>query len=67
MNISIYTIKGCKVKQVFDNHLGKGEHIIQWDKTDDSNRKISSGIYFYKVTMKHKTVTNVIRKLTLLK
>ena len=66
VNISIYNIRGRKIKQLFDNRIGKGEHTIQWDKTDDSNRKISSGIYFYKVTVKNKSVTNVIRKLTLL-
>jgi hypothetical protein len=67
MNISIYNMKGRKVKQLFDNRLGRGEHTIQWDKTDDSNRKISSGIYFYRIALKDKAATNIIRKLTIFK
>ena len=66
LNIGIYNIKGRKVRQLYDNRIDRGEHTIIWNKTNDSNQRISSGIYFYKVTVKGKTVTNIIRKLTLL-
>jgi len=48
VEISIYNIKGHKVKQLVSDQLSAGQHSVVWDGTDNNNKSISSGIYFYK-------------------
>jgi len=48
-DLSIYNIKGQKVKQLISNQLAAGEHSVVWDGRDENNRPVSSGIYFYKL------------------
>ncbi|MCD4795768.1 MAG: T9SS type A sorting domain-containing protein [Candidatus Cloacimonetes bacterium] len=59
--IEIYNIKGQKIKQypIF-NHQSS----IIWDGTDDNNKPVSSGIYFYKLKSDNFEKTN---KMILLK
>ncbi|HPR18605.1 MAG TPA: T9SS type A sorting domain-containing protein, partial [Candidatus Cloacimonadota bacterium] len=47
--IKIYNIKGQKVKQLVSDQLSAGQHSIVWDGTDDNNKPVGSGIYFYKL------------------
>lgn len=49
--ISIYNLKGQKVKELkckIDPH--KTMQSVVWDGSDENNQKVSSGIYFYKVS-----------------
>jgi hypothetical protein len=55
--ISIYNLKGQKVKNLSPSlcHAepvevrGEAQYSIIWDGTDDNNKPVSSGIYFYKL------------------
>jgi len=47
--ISVYNIKGQKVKDVLDLDLEKGFHKVIWDGKDKHNRNVGSGIYFVRV------------------
>ena len=49
VELSIYNIKGQKVKQLFRNQLSSGQHSVVWDGKDDQNKSVTSGIYFYKL------------------
>jgi hypothetical protein len=64
VRIEIYNIKGQKVKTLVDNFYSLGSHSVVWDGTDDSNRSISSGIYFYRLKSIDTTLT---RKMVLIK
>jgi len=45
--LEIYNMKGQKVKQLIDSTIIAGKHSIVWNGTDDNNKTVSSGIYFY--------------------
>ncbi|MCL2063316.1 MAG: S8 family serine peptidase [Candidatus Cloacimonetes bacterium] len=49
VNIDIYNIRGQKVKNIFSEYLTAGVHQTIWNGTDFYGRKVSSGIYFYRI------------------
>jgi len=49
VSLDIYNVKGQKVKTLLNDHREAGTHNIVWNGTDDNNRSVSSGIYFYKM------------------
>ena len=49
VKISIYNIKGQKVKQLVRNQLSSGQHSVVWNGRDENNQPVSSGIYFYQL------------------
>ena len=50
VNISIYNIKGEKVKTLINKYLNKGKHLVEWNGKNQSGNKVSSGVYFYKLS-----------------
>jgi hypothetical protein len=64
VELTIYNVKGQKVKNIFQGMLSAGEHQMVWNGTDDSSKAVGSGIYYYVL----KTSTgNHNRKILLLK
>ncbi len=49
VKLSIYNIKGQLVKTLLNDNIKAGEHSIVWNGLDDSNKAVSSGVYFYKL------------------
>ncbi|MBL7148612.1 MAG: T9SS type A sorting domain-containing protein [Candidatus Cloacimonetes bacterium] len=49
VEISIYNIKGQKVKTLVNKILPAGEHTTIWNGKDSNNKRVGSGIYFYKL------------------
>jgi hypothetical protein len=47
--ITVYNIKGQKVKQLVSDHISAGQHSIVWNGKDSNNKSVASGIYFYKL------------------
>jgi len=47
--ITIYNLKGQKIKQLINEVLPVGVHSVIWDGTDENNKKVSSGVYLYKM------------------
>ena len=47
--LTVYNLKGQKVKQLVSYHLQAGQHSVIWNGTDDNNKPVSSGIYLYKL------------------
>ena len=45
--IEIYNIKGQKVKTILQNDLEAGYHKITWNGSDQHDRSVANGIYFY--------------------
>lgn len=64
VELTIYNIKGQKVKTLVNEIQTKGTHEIVWDGKDETNNSVSNGIYLYKLSAESKTD---IRKMTLLK
>ena len=65
VDLSIYNIKGQKIKTLFNNKLVKGDHSIIWNGDDEFGNSVSSGLYFYKLKVNEKT--EAVKKCLLLK
>jgi hypothetical protein len=64
VKLAIFDITGQAVKTLMNSHLNSGRFHLRWDGTDDKDLKVSSGIYFYKLTVADKSI---VKKMTLLK
>ncbi len=49
VELSVYNIKGQKVRQLVSDQLSVDEHSVLWDGRDSNNKSVSSGIYFYRL------------------
>jgi len=49
VNLTIYNSKGQKIRLLYEGVKEKGTHSICWDGRDDNSKKVTSGIYFYKL------------------
>jgi predicted outer membrane repeat protein len=69
VELTIYNMKGQKVKQLVADQLSAGQHDIVWNGRDECDKKSSSGIYFYKVKAKvnGKTKFRKTKKMMMLK
>lgn len=64
--ISIYNLKGQKIKTLVNEPQIAGRHDVTWNGVDNENKSVSSGIYFYEMWMKDSDYTS-IKKMILLK
>ncbi len=64
VDLSIYNIKGQKVTTLITDKLSAGNHTVIWNGNDNNDKKVASGIYFYKLETKKKFL---IRKMLLLR
>lgn len=47
---TIYNILGQPVRRLFDEQVAAGPHSLSWDGSDDTGRKLASGIYVYQLS-----------------
>ncbi|PLX04003.1 MAG: hypothetical protein C0595_04985, partial [Marinilabiliales bacterium] len=64
VNIIIYNFQGQRIKTLINKQYLKGEHNVIWDGTDDNNKTVVSGMYFYQLNVNNKT--RAIKKCVLL-
>lgn len=64
VRISLFDAGGRHVKTLADRSYPAGSFDAKWDGTDKSGRKVSSGVFFYKMTARGKVFT---RKMILLR
>jgi len=62
--ISIYNIKGQKVKSLIDGNYKKGDHSVIWNGKDNFGNYVSSGVYLYKMSCQE---YEKIRKMIMMK
>jgi predicted outer membrane repeat protein len=65
VNLSVYNIKGQKIKTIVNEKLEQGLHQTIWDGKNDNNRYVASGVYFYELKVNNKNIA--IKKCLLLK
>lgn len=52
VSVIIYDIQGQEVKSIVDHEiLNPGKYTVEWNSTDYSGQKVSSGIYFARLTV----------------
>lgn len=65
VSLSVYNVRGQLVKTLIDNEtLEKGNHLRVWNGTDNQERTVGSGVYFYRLQGEKASQT---RKMLLLK
>jgi len=64
VELNIYNIKGQKVKQLLCDQISAGQHSLNWNGKDNSEKQVSSGIYFYQLKTSNKVL---MKKMILLK
>ena len=64
IELSVYNVKGQKVKELFKGYKLAGNHIVNWDGTDINNNSVSSGVYFVRL---NNSTNTVMHKMLLIK
>jgi hypothetical protein len=64
VSLTVYDIRGRRVKMLIDSELDPGSYKIHWDGRNDRGVTVSSGIYLYTLKAGDETFT---RKMTILK
>ena len=65
VEISIYNLKGQKIKTFINENLKSGNYSLVWNGKNDKGKPVSSGFYFYKLVVNGKT--KAIKKCVMLK
>ena len=64
VRLSIYDVSGRLVRTLISERESAGEKTVRWDGRGDTGSAVSTGIYFYRITIGGFTAT---RKMALLK
>lgn len=64
VSLNIYDILGRAVRELVDEDLSAGEHLVAWNGADESGAAVASGVYVYRLSVDGQAVS---RKMTLLK
>jgi hypothetical protein len=64
VTVTIFNLKGQKIKSYKKENLPAGNHQIEWNGVDESGHKAASGIFFYQLKT---TNYNSIKKMVMLK
>lgn len=63
VTLTVYDVRGRRVKTLIDSGLGPGSHTVIWDGRNERGQSIPSGIYIYSLNVADATMT---RKMILL-
>lgn len=61
VKLSIYNVRGQRIKDLVDGHQPLGIHSVSWDGTNHFGTRVPSGVYFCRII-----ITNNYEKLTLI-
>ena len=51
VELTIYDVRGAKVRTLVDQALPGGRHATRWDGRDDVGQQVASGIYLYRLAI----------------
>ncbi len=49
VRFDIYNVRGRLVRVLVDKERQAGRHTVRWDGRDDQGKRVSSGLYFYRI------------------
>jgi flagellar hook assembly protein FlgD len=59
--VSVFDVNGRRVRTLLTAAQGPGRHSVIWDGCDESGRRVSPGIYFYRLEVdNHRTVRKMV-------
>jgi hypothetical protein len=50
-NLDIYNILGQRVKELVNESLPTGRYRVEWNSTNESGQRVSTGVYFYRLVV----------------
>lgn len=53
--LEIFDVKGSRIKSLINDYETKGNHIVTWNGRSDKRKKISSGVYLYRLLFENKS------------
>ncbi|MCD6595250.1 T9SS type A sorting domain-containing protein, partial [bacterium] len=65
VKLVVTDVLGKRVKTLYNGTMAQGNHSIRWDSKDEKGNIVSSGVYFYKLTVGDNFVDK--KKMTLIK
>jgi subtilisin family serine protease len=51
MTLDVYDVSGRHVRRLFNDWRGPGEFAVDWNGTDDRGVAVSSGVYYYRLSV----------------
>ncbi|MDY0152477.1 MAG: NosD domain-containing protein [Candidatus Cloacimonas sp.] len=64
VRLSVYNIRGQKVRDLMNGSIDRGFHTVVWDGKDNGNCTVSSGLYFVRIDTGNRSV---VKKIMMLK
>ncbi len=64
VRLEIFDVKGRRIRTLADQQMEGGRRTIHWDGSNDAGRRVSSGIYLYRLVCGKRTLT---RKLAMMR
>ena len=64
VRVALYDLQGRLVKQILDENRNAGDHTVSWDGVNYRTGRVSSGVYFLRVTAQH---AEAVQRVTVLK
>lgn len=58
VRMDIFNVRGQLVKTLLNQEMLSGTHSVIWDGKDGQGRSVSSGVYFYRMSLPNKVLTN---------
>jgi flagellar hook assembly protein FlgD len=49
VTVSVYDIRGRRIRILEEGFRGAGEHLLVWDGRDDTGQRASAGLYFFRI------------------
>ena len=65
VKLEIFNIKGQKVKTLIDCYMSPGKSEVYWNGKDENSKRVSDGIYFYRLNIDNATVA--VRKMIVIR
>ena len=60
VDISIYDLHGKRIRNLLHSNLQSGNYTIKWNADDESDNRVSSGIYFCRMVAANRTFVKII-------
>ena len=55
--LDVFDVAGRRVVTLVDEVMGEGRHDIVWEGLDGKGQRVSSGVYFYRLTVGKHSMT----------
>ena len=49
VELTVYNVLGQPIRTLVAEHQSAGRYVVEWDATNDSGHRLSSGMYFYRL------------------